>query len=366
MTQAELDEVRAAIPAADAAAMEAARRRQAELAKPPGSLGELENISVRLAGITGHVVNRIGKCRVTVLAADNGVVAEGVSSAPQSVTLAQAINMTRHKTGMSVLAACFEDEVQVVDVGIASAYSCPEILNRRIRLGTADFLAEPAMTRQEALDAIAVGLSLAAQAKADGVDAVGVGEMGIGNTTTSSAVLAALTGAAVEQVTGRGGGVTDGAFLKKKQVIARGLALRRPDPADPVDVLSKVGGLDIAAMTGVFLGCARERIPVVVDGFISAVAALCAVRLCPRVRDVLFLSHVSYEIGYEIAAKELGLRPFLQLGMRLGEGSGCPLAFQVMKGACAVMEHMATFQEAAIQDDYLNEIRQGDQFTVKQ
>ena len=160
MTQAELDEVRAAIPAADAAAMDAARRRQAELAKPPGSLGELENISVRLAGITGRILNRIEKCLVTVLAADNGVVAEGVSSAPQSVTLAQAINMTRHKTGMSVLAACFGNEVQVVDVGIASAYSCPEILNRRIRPGTADFLTEPAMTRQEALDAMLRGTNV--------------------------------------------------------------------------------------------------------------------------------------------------------------------------------------------------------------
>ncbi len=365
MTQEELQSICDAIPAADAGAMDLARRRQAQLAKPPGSLGALEEISIRLAGITGWVHNQMDRCRVTVLAADNGIVAEGVSSAPQSVTLAQAINMTLHKTGMSVLAACFENDVQVVDVGIAAQYHCPAILDRRIRHGTESFLKAPAMTRQETLDAIAVGLSLAAQAKAEGYDAMGAGEMGIGNTTTSAAVLAALTGAAVEQVTGRGGGVTDAAFAKKKQVIARGLALHRPDPADPVDVLSKVGGLDLAAMTGVFLGCARERLPAVVDGFISVVAALCAVRLCPRVRDVLFLSHISYEIGYSLAAKELALQPFLQLGMRLGEGSGCPLAFQILKGACAVMNRMATFQEAAIQDDYLEEIRKGDQFTVK-
>lgn len=220
------------------------------------------------------------------------------------------------------------------------------------------------MTEQQAMDALAVGLDLARQAKAEGIDAVGVGEMGIGNTTTSAAVLAALTGASVEEVTGRGGGLTDRGFETKKRVLRQALALHHPDPGDPVAVLAAVGGLDIAAMTGLFLGCAHEGLAAAVDGYISIVAALCAVRLCPRVRDVLFLSHASYEIGYRLAARELGLEPCLLLGMRLGEGSGCPLLFRVMQGACAVLNHMATFPEAAIEDGYLAPIRQGDAFTV--
>ena len=201
-------------------------------------------------------------------------------------------------------------------------------------------------------------------AKEEGIDAVGVGEMGIGNTTTSAAVLAALTGASVEDVAGRGGGLTDGGFATKKRVLRQALALHHPDPGDPVAVLAAVGGLDLAAMTGLFLGCAHEGLAAAVDGYISIVAALCAVRLCPRVRDYLFLSHASYEIGYRLAARELGLEPCLLLGMRLGEGSGCPLLFRILQGACAVLDGMATFPEAAIEDEYLTPIRQGDAFTV--
>ena len=195
--------------------------------------------------------------------------------------------------------------------------------------------------------------------------ALGIGEMGIGNTTTSSAVLAALTGADVEAVTGRGGGLTDEGFLRKKEVLRQSLALHRPDKNDVIGVLAGVGGLDLAAMTGAFLGCAHERVPAAVDGFISIAAALCAVRLCPAVRDYLFLSHDSYEVGYRIAAEELGLTPCLHLGMRLGEGSGCPLLFRVLEGACGVMRGMATFDEASIEDGYLEEIRAMDAFTVE-
>lgn len=353
------------IAPADNAAMEKARQRQAELAKPPGSLGKLEDYSIRLAGITGKVKNKIEKCRVIVLAADNGVTAEGVSSAPTSVTLSQVINMTRHITGMSSLAYSFGNEVVVADLGIDTDRKIPGVLDRKIRRSTGNIAKERAMTRQQALDAIAVGLGLAADAARDGVDAVGVGEMGIGNTTTSSAVLSALTGATPEAVTGRGGGLTDHAFLVKKQVITKALALHHPDREDVVDVLSAVGGLDLAAMTGVFLGCALQHIPAVVDGFISIVAALCACRLNPNVKDYLFLSHASYEIGYRLAAEELGLEPCLLLDMRLGEGSGCPIAFQILKAACAVMNGMGTFAEAAIQDDYLEPIRAQDSFTVK-
>ena len=362
MTEQELKTL--PIAPADNAAMEKARQRQAELAKPPGSLGKLEDYSIRLAGITGNVKNEIEKCRVIVLAADNGVTAEGVSSAPTSVTLSQVINMTRHITGMSSLAYYFGNEVVVADLGIDTDRKIPGVLDRKIRRSTGNIAKERAMTRQQVLDAMAVGLDLAADAAKDGVNAVGVGEMGIGNTTTSSAVLSALTGATPESVTGRGGGLTDQAFAVKKQVITQALALHHPDREDVVDVLSAVGGLDLAAMTGVFLGCALQHIPAVVDGFISIVAALCACRLNSNTKDYLFLSHASYEIGYRLAAEELGLEPCLLLDMRLGEGSGCPIAFQILKAACAVMNGMGTFAEAAIQDDYLEPIRAQDSFTV--
>ena len=257
----------------DDAAMEKARERQAQLAKPPGSLGRLEDLSVQLAGITGQVHNKMEKTHLLVFAADNGVVAEGVSCAPQSVTVQQAVNMTRHKTGMSALAAYFGDQVQVVDVGICVPVSCPQVLDRKVRFSTGDIAAEPAMTEQEALRALSVGLDLAHMAKEEGIDAVGVGEMGIGNTTTSAAVLAALTGASVEEVAGRGGGLTDGGFATKKRVLRQALALHHPDPGEPVAVLAAVGGLDLAAMTGLFLGCAHEGLAAAVDGYISIVAA---------------------------------------------------------------------------------------------
>ena len=218
------------------------------------------------------------------------------------------------------------------------------------------------MTRQEAAQAVYTGLELARRAKEEGVAVLGAGEMGIGNTTTSSAVLAALTGLSVEAVTGRGGGMTDAGFLRKKQVITDDLALHRPDKDDVLDVLSKVGGLDIAAMCGVFLGAARYRLPVVIDGFISVVAALCAGRLCPAAVDYFFASHASHEVGYAAAVKELCLAPWLHLGMRLGEGSGCPIAFRVLEAACAAAEGMATFSGAAIDDSYLDDIRGKDCF----
>ena len=346
------------------APMRAARARQDALAKPPGSLGLLEEISIQLAGITGKVKNHVARTRIYVLAADNGVVCEGVSSAPQSVTRAQSINLTRGLTGASCLAKHFGDELTVVDMGIALPYTCPEIVDRSLGKGTKNIAAGPAMTREQAVQGILTGMELAAEAKRGGVQLLGVGEMGIGNTTTSSAALAALSGASVEAVSGRGGGLTDEAFLKKKRVIEQALAVNRPDADDPIDVLHKVGGFDLCAMTGVFLGAAHERLPVVVDGFISIVAALCAARLCEAAKGFFFGSHVSYERGYQIAQRLLGLTPCLQLGMRLGEGSGCPLAFRVIEAACAVMDTMATFPEAAIDDGYLTEIREKDSFTV--
>lgn len=343
-------------------AMEAAKIRQDALAKPPESLGRLEELSIQLAGITGTIHNTMDKTHLLVFAADNGVVEEGVSSAPQSVTLMQTINLTRAKTGASVLAKHFGAGITVCDVGVNAQITEPKVLNRKIAFGTRNIAKGPAMTREQAEKAILIGAELAMQTEAN---AMGVGEMGIGNTTTSSAVLSVLLGADVETVTGRGGGITDGAFLKKKQVITQAIALNRPDPKDPVDVLSKVGGFDLAAMCGAFLGGAASHRPMVIDGFISAVAALCAVRLCPTVRDYLVPSHASYEIGYKLAMEELGLQPIFLLNMRLGEGSGCPLAFQVLSAACAILNDMATFDQAGIDDGYLEEIREGDKFTVE-
>ena len=351
-----------AVSPLDESAMDAARQRQAQLTKPPGSLGRLEDLSVQLAGITGQVHNKIGKKHLLVFAADNGVVAEGVSSAPQSVTLMQTINLTRHKTGASTLCKHFGCEITVCDVGVNADIREPAVLNRKIAYGTQNIVHGSAMTREQAEQAILTGVKLAQSTDAD---VIGVGEMGIGNTTTSSAVLSVLLGASVENVTGRGGGITDASFLKKKQVIKTAIEVNQPDQNDVIDVLAKVGGFDIAAMCGAFLGAAATRRPVVIDGFISAVAALCACKLCPNVRGYLIPSHASYEIGYRLAMDAMGLQPLFLLGMRLGEGSGCPLAFEILNAACAIINDMATFDQAGIDDGYLDEIREGDKFTVE-
>ena len=344
----------------DRGTMTAAEEYQARLAKPPGSLGRLEEISIQLAGITGRVHNALIKKQLLVFAADNGVVAEGVSSAPQSVTKQQTINLMRGKTGAAVLAKHFGCGLTVCDVGVNADIYESTVLNRKIAYGTQNICTGPAMTREQTLQAILTGAEIARTVDAD---VIGVGEMGIGNTTTSSAVLAVLLGTDVEAVTGRGGGITEESFRKKKAVIRTAIEVNRPDRDDVVGVLSKVGGFDLAAMCGAFLGAAAARRPAVIDGLISAAAALCAVRLCPNVRGYLVPSHASFEIGYRLAMETMDLRPLFDLGMRLGEGSGCPLAFQVLDAACAVINDMATFDEAGINDDYLDEIRRGDQFT---
>ena len=357
----ELNKIIASIEPLDEAAMAEARERQAQLAKPPGSLGRLEDLSVQLAGITGSVHNKIEKKHLLVFAADNGVVAEGVSSAPQSVTLMQTINLTRAKTGASTLCKHFGCGITVCDVGVNADIKESNVLNRKIAYGTQNIVNGPAMSREQAMQAIMTGIELAQNTDAD---VIGIGEMGIGNTTTSSAVLSVLLDADVDAVTGRGGGITDDSFLKKKQVIKDAIAINNPDKNDVVDVLAKVGGFDIAAMCGAFLGCAATRRPVVIDGFISAVAALCAYKLCPNSVQYFVPSHASYEIGYKLAMDAMNLQPLFLLGMRLGEGSGCPLAFEILDAACAIINDMATFDQAGIDDGYLDEIREGDKFTV--
>lgn len=346
----------------DEAAMMAARERQAQLAKPPGSLGRLEELSIQLAGISGQVYNKMEKKHLLVFAADNGVVEEGVSSAPQSVTMMQTINLTRHKTGASTLCKHFGCAITVCDVGVNAEIKESAVVNRKIAYGTQNMMRGPAMTRAQAIQALLSGLELAQNMEAD---VIGIGEMGIGNTTTSAAVLAVLMDVDVDAVTGKGGGLTDEGFLKKKTVIKTAIDVNQPDKIDVIDVLAKVGGFDLAAMCGAFIGAAASRRPVVIDGFISAVAALCAYRLCPNVKGYLVPSHASYEIGYKLAMDAMELQPLFMLGMRLGEGSGCPLAFEVLSAACAIINDMATFDQAGIDDTYLDEIREGDKFSVE-
>lgn len=347
----------------DEKAVDKAWRRLDSLAKPPRSLGKLEEYAARLSGITGRLNNTIERTRLIVLCADNGVTAEGVSSAPQSVTLMQTLNLARGVTGAAVIAAELGMELEVVDVGVNTGEPLKGVLDRKIRLSTGNIFCEPAMRRSEAERAILTGIALSRRAAEDGCGAIGVGEMGIGNTTTSSAVLSALCGVPVEQSVGKGGGLTPAAFEHKKRVVKAALSRLKPG-ARVLDVLAEVGGLDLCAMAGVFIGAAICRVPVVIDGFISAVAAVCAHALNPKSVQYMFASHRSFEIGYSAAMSRLGLEPMLDLRMRLGEGSGCPLAVMILKAACAVMNRMATFEQAEIDDGYLEEIRNTESFRV--
>ena len=342
----------------DLSAQEAARRRQDTLAKPPHSLGKLEDISVKIAGITGSVQNSADKRRVIVFSSDNGICEEGVASAPQSVTLAQTINFTRGLTGVAVIARHFNTDLDVIDMGILSDFNCPGVRNEKIAHGTKNFAKEHAMTREECVRAMLTGIEAAKRARDEGIEIIGIGEMGIGNTSTSSAVLSSLLHLPAENTVSRGGGINDESYNRKKQLIDSAIARWNPDSNDPIDVLSKVGGFDIAAMCGAFIGAAWLRMPVVIDGFISAVAALCAFRLNPLCAHFMIPSHESMEKGYILAMHEMNLEPMLNMDMRLGEGSGCPITFEIVSCALSVIRNMATFEEAAINDDYLAEIRE--------
>ncbi|EKQ53399.1 MULTISPECIES: nicotinate-nucleotide--dimethylbenzimidazole phosphoribosyltransferase [unclassified Clostridium] len=352
-----LNEIIRAIEDVNKDVIDQADKRMTSLAKPLKSLGKLEEISIKLSGITGKIKNNIDKRMIIIMCSDNGVVEEGVASAPQSVTLAQTINFTKGLTGVAVLAKANNSELMVVDVGINCDFNHPEVINKKIRKSTYNITKGPAMSYDEAIRAILIGIECVKKAKDSCYEILGVGEMGIGNTSTSSAVLSALTGIKVEEVVGRGAGITDEAFENKKKVIKQAIQINNPVKNDPIDVVSKIGGFDIAAMAGVFLGAAYYKIPVVIDGFISAVAALIAYRLNSKTRDYMFTSHDSKEIGFKAAMKELNLSPILNLDMGLGEGSGCPLAFSIISSACAVMNNMATFEEAEINDSYLDELK---------
>lgn len=341
----------------DEAAMAAAQARLDALVKPPGSLGDLERYAVRLAGIYGQVPQATGRRAILVFSADNGVCAEGIGSAPQSVTAAQTVNFVRGVTGVGALAGATNTEVWVADVGMLAPVRYPGVRNLRVRAGTGNIRVEDAMTRQEAKTAVLAGMRLAREAAAAGVRAIGVGEMGIGNTTTSTAVLSALTGEDSDRLTGMGGGLGERLQAVKRAVIRDALARAQADASDVMGVLSKLGGLDICAMAGAYLGAASARIPAVIDGYIGCVAALAAVRLAPEVKAYLFASHVSEEPGAALALEALGLEAPLRLRLRLGEGSGCPLLFSLLDAACAVYHKMATFEEARIDPGYLEKLK---------
>jgi nicotinate-nucleotide--dimethylbenzimidazole phosphoribosyltransferase len=352
------------IKSLDADAMAKARARLDSLTKPPGSLGKLEDIAVKLAGISGGIFFDSGKRCVIIMASDNGVVEEGIASAPQAVTCVQTLNFTRGLTGVSALAKQFNTDLIIVDMGVNADIDNPLIRNRKIRKSTWNIARREAMTNDEALRAILAGIETAVEAVRDGYKLLGAGEMGIGNTTTSSAVLCALTGIPVELAAGKGAGLREEAYRHKIDIIKKALEINNPNPNDPIDVLAKVGGFDIAAMTGVFIGGAYTRTPVVIDGFISMVAALAASRINPVVKEFMFASHASYEQGFTYAAQALGIEPYLNLNMRLGEGSGCPVMFAIIDAACTVIRNMGTFEQANIGEEYLNEIREGDNFTI--
>ena len=321
------------------------------LSKPPGSLGRLEELAWRLAEITGQCPPRLRRPIIFTLAGDHGVVAEGVSAYPQVVTAQMVENFLRGGAAVNVLARQAGAEVVVADLGVACPVSShPGLKAIKIAAGTRNMTRGPAMTRDEALAAIEVGIALVEIERAAGVDLVGTGEMGIGNTTAASAMTAALTGAPVEEVTGSGTGVDDEGWRRKVSAIRRALEVNRPDPDDALDILAKVGGLEIAGLVGVTVAAAAHRIPVVIDGFIAGAAALVAVRMKAEVRSVLLASHRSAEPGHRHVLDALALTPYLDLGMRLGEGTGAALCIGLARSAVAILAEMATFKSAGVSD----------------
>ena len=351
MNEAEstLERTIARIGALDPAAMAAARERQGRLTKPAGSLGRLEELSVRLAGILGQPVPRLGGRVIVVAAGDHGVTAEGVSAYPSEVTPQMVANFLRGGAAINVLARLAGARVVVVDAGVAAPLPDDAGLVRASAgRGTANMARGPAMSRGQARLCLERGIGLAIGEIGRGADLVGTGDMGIGNTTAASAVTAALTGRPAAEVTGRGTGITEEQRSHKAAVIERALRLNRPDPADGLDVLAKVGGFELGFLAGVMLGAAAGRRAVVLDGFISGAAALIAVALCPRARDFLIASHRSAEPGHEAVLRRLDLQPLLDLGMRLGEGSGAALAMPVVEAAARCLAEMATFGEAGV------------------
>ena len=333
----------------DEKAMSAAQARQDKLTKPQGSLGRLEELSIKLAGIRGELLPVIGNKTVVTMAADHGVAIQGVSAYPQKVTAQMVLNFLHGGAGINVLAKHIGARVVVIDMGVASELDAhPDLLSRKIGYGTKDMSQGSAMTRKQALDSIEVGLEIVSAEIEKGLDIIGTGDMGIGNTTASSAITAVMTGEPVVKVTGRGTGLDDAQLAGKVACIERAIEINRPDPGDAVDVLSKVGGFEIGGLVGVILGAASHRIPVVIDGFISGAAALIAAGISPLVCDYMIASHISVEIGHRAVLTKLGVRPLLDLDLRLGEGTGAALGISIVEAASRILADMATFSEAGV------------------
>ena len=356
MTDGELIDIpalAARIRPADAAAAAEAQQLLDAKTKPRRSLGRLEDLVCHLAAIRGvgsPPASRLTKA-IVVMGADHGVAAEGVSAYPQEVTGQMLLNFARGGAAINVLARQANARIVVVDMGVAHPPpERAEIRTRRIGPGTANFTRGPAMTRTQALTALSTGATIAGALARDGVGLIGIGDMGIGNTTASSALAAVFTGAPPEEVTGRGTGIDDATFKRKVDVVRRGLEVNRPDPSDAVDALAKVGGFEIAGLAGVALGAAVASVPVVVDGFIASVAALAAVRIAPDAAGYLIASHRSVEAGHRLVLKALGKIPLLDLDLRLGEGTGAALAMLLVDSALAIAAEMATFESAGVSD----------------
>jgi nicotinate-nucleotide--dimethylbenzimidazole phosphoribosyltransferase len=329
-----------------------AQERLDQLTKPRGSLGHLEEIARRYVAMVENVRPRIREKIIYTFAGDHGVTAEGVSAYPKEVTPQMVYNFLRQGAAINVLAGHAGAKVVVVDIGVDHSFEPEEgLVIRKVARGTGNIARGPAMSREQALQAIFVGLEMADHAKGRKADLVGTGEMGIGNTTPSSAILSAITGLPVNQVTHRGAGIDDVGLVRKVKIVEQALTINSPDPKDPLDVLSKVGGFEIAGIAGLIIGCAGHRIPVVVDGFISTAGAMIAVALNPRVREYLFASHKSVEVGHQFMWEYIGQKPILDLSLRLGEGTGAALAMSLIEASVKTLSEMATFAEAGVSEE---------------
>lgn len=337
------------IPALDEEAMATARARQQDLTKPPGSLGRLEDLSVQIAGMTGESTPRLGSPVIVTMAGDHGVAAEGVSAFPQAVTAQMVANFAHGGAAVNALAGTVDAENLIVDMGVAADEypGSDSVIRKRIGAGTDNIAAGPAMSREEAERAIQAGRDVVAEHAPD-ADVIGLGDMGIGNTTPSAAISAAITGADAEVVTGHGSGIDEEVFQQKVSVVRTALETNDPDPEDGIDVLRTVGGFEIGGLAGVALEAASRRIPVVIDGFITGAGALLASRIDERAVDYFLPSHSSVESGHAVQLEELGIDPLFDLEMRLGEGTGAALGIGVYKGACDTLREMATFEEAGV------------------
>ena len=335
----------------DREAMAKAQARQNLLTKPQGSLGRLEELSIQLAGIQGRPIPQIRHKAIITMAGDHGVVAEGVSAYPQEVTAQMVYNFLSGGAGINVITRQVGARIIVVDMGVATELEAnPRLLSRKVALGTQNMALGSAMTSQQAVKAIETGIEAVATEVAKGLDIVGTGDMGIGNTTASSAICAVMMGKPVAEVTGRGTGIADKQLALKIEVIDRALAVNCPNSTRPLDVLAKVGGFEIGGLAGVMLAAAAHRIPVVIDGFISGAAALIATALSPELRNFLIAAHVSAEVGHHLLLRYLGLKPLLDLGMRLGEGTGAALGIFLAETAARVLGEMSTFAEAGVSE----------------